>query len=135
LIVDKDEMKVLLISNDKSLQTIFDNYYNNQNITKNVISKITAPFDVLAEFYSFQPSVILIDDDFLKPHTEKIIETIRKFNKEVIILFITSDTSFELGKKITPLGIYYYCIKPVTKENFYELLDAINNTINKKHLH
>jgi len=127
-------MKVLLISNDNSLQTIFDNYKCDQQITKNVISDITAPFDVLAEFYSVKPSVIIIDDDFIKPHTEKILETIRKFDKEVIILFITSNTSFELGKKITQLGIYYYCIKPVTEENFYELLDAINKTITKKHL-
>jgi len=127
-------MKVLLISNDNSLQTMFNNYNNGQNITKNFISKITAPFDVLVEFYSIKPSVLIIDDDLLKPHTEKIIETIRKFDKEEIILFITSNTSFELGKKITPLGIYYYCIKPVTEENFYELLDAINKTITKKHL-
>ncbi len=127
-------MKILLISNDILLQSIFDNYKNAPNISKQTISKLSEPFDVLAEFYSINPSVIIVDDDFLKPNTEKIIEGIRKFNKEVIILFITSDTSLELGKKITPFGIYYYSIKPVTESNFFELFNAINKTINKKHL-
>lgn len=127
-------MKILLISNDFSLQTIFDNYNNDPNICKQTISKFSEPFDVLTEFYSLNPSVIIVDDDFLKPKTEKIINAIRKFNKEVFIIFVTSDTSLELGKKIAPLGIYYYSIKPVIEKNFYELLQAINNTITKKHL-
>ena len=101
------QMKILLISNDKALQTILDNFGNLPNICKQTISKVSEPFDILTEFYSLNPSVIIVDDDFLKPNTEKIIEAIRKFNKEVIILFITSDTSLELGKKIAPLGLFY----------------------------
>jgi len=127
-------MKILLISNDISLQTIFDNYNYDPNISKQTISRMSDPFEFLAEFYALNPSVIVIDDDLLKPNTEKIIEAIRRFNKKVIILFVTSDTSLDLGKKIIPLGIYYYSIKPVTEKNFYELLGAINNTITKKHL-
>lgn len=126
-------MKILLISNDKALQTILDNFGNLPNICKQTISKVSEPFDILTEFYSLNPSVIIVDDDFLKPNTEKIIEAIRKFNKEVIILFITSDTSLELGKKIAPLGLFYYSIKPITQTNLFELLNSINNTLTKKH--
>ena len=44
------------------------------------------------------------------------------------IIFVTSDTSVELGKKISPLGITYYAIKPIDKVEFDELLNSISKT-------
>ena len=77
------------------------------------------------------PSLLLIDDDFFQPNTAKFIEILRNVNHNISIIFLTSDSSIELGKRVAQLGIHYYAIKPIDKTEFVDLLNSVVNTKNQ----
>ena len=109
-------MRILLISEDNLLQTIVKNFGENSDVSTIIYSNDSKPIKVLSYFLEEQPSVTIVDDDYLAPNSLAVIDSIRKVNKKTKIIFATSDSSIELGKKISPLGIYYYAIKPIRRE-------------------
>ena len=86
------------------------------------------PIDIVGYVYEKNPFVIIVDDDYVKPNAAVMISTIKKMNENIKVIFITSDSSVELGKQISPLGIAYYAIKPLNKNEFDELLNSISKT-------
>jgi response regulator of citrate/malate metabolism len=93
------------------------------------------PLEVASNCFSQKPSVLIVDDDFLTPNTVQVLESIRKVNVSMKIIFVTSDASIELGKKISPLGIFYYAIKPIEECDFTELLESVLKTKSNKFNH
>lgn len=126
-------MRIILITNDHSLIGMAKDpgVLNGNELI--VYNEATKPLDVLTFIYTETPSTLIIDDDYLVPNSVAIIDSIRKVNKEVKIIFVTSDTSIDLGKKISPLGIYYYAIKPIDKSEFYDLIKSIIESQKKLH--
>ena len=121
-------MKIFTLSTDKELIQLVDSFaseYQHHSIKYN---KSKIPIDIVGYVYEKNPFVIIIDDDYVKPNAAVMITTIKKVKKNMQIIFVTSDTSVELGKKISPLGITYYAIKPIDKDEFDELLDSISKT-------
>ncbi len=126
------QMRILLISEDTLLQSIVKNFGENTQASTSVYNDDPKPIKVLSSFLSRQPSVLIVDDDFLKPNSVEILESIRNVNKKTKIIFASSDSSLELGKKVSQLGIYYYAIKPIDESEFKELLDSLLNTKSKQ---
>lgn len=121
-------MKIFTLSADIKIIRLVDSFaseYHHQSITY-INSKI--PIDIVGHVYDENPFVIIIDDDYVKPNAAVMISTIKKMKENMQIIFVTSDTSVELGKKISPLGITYYAIKPIDKVEFDELLNSISKT-------
>lgn len=118
-------MRILLISEDSLLQSIVKNFGEDTQASTSVYYADPKPIKVLSNFLSRQPSILIVDDDYLKPHSVDILESIRNVNKKMKIIFASSDSSLELGKKISQLGIYYYAIKPIDESEFKELLDSL----------
>ena len=115
----------MLITDDNSLIGMAEDlgvWKDNELIVYNESSD---PIDVLTFIYVETPSVLIFDDDYLSPNSSAVIDSIGKVNKETKIIFATSDSSIELGKKISPLGIYYYAIKPIEESEIKELLDSL----------
>jgi len=44
--------------------------------------------------------------------------------KNMKIIFLTSDNSIEKGREISPLGVLYYGIKPVSQRELLQVLDS-----------
>ncbi len=83
---------------------------------------------------SLNPSILIIDDDFLHPETVHVLKSIRKVNKSIRIIFVTSNASIDLGKEISPLGIYYYAIKPLDTNELLDSFQAVVKEHNKETL-
>lgn len=83
------------------------------------------PVKVLSNILSVQPSLLIMDDDYLAPNTVSILESLRKINDRMKIIFVTSDPGIELGKVVSQLGIYFYAIKPVEEEELKTLFNSI----------
>jgi len=118
-------MKILTLSTDNELNHLVNGFaeeYEHQSIT---YGEGKRPIDYVDFVCEKNPSVMIIDDDYVKPDGAVLITTLKKVKKNIEIIFITSDSSIELGKKISPLGITYYAIKPVDKHEFYDLLNSI----------
>ena len=121
-------MRILLISDDSNLKAIAQNFEVCSGASTSIYNGDPAPIKILSFFLSSHPSVIIVDDDYLAPNSFTLIESIRKVNQKTRIIFTTSDSSIELGKKISQLGLYFYNIKPIVESEFKELLDSIINS-------
>jgi len=102
---------------------------------KNELSLYTGsadPLDVMSAIFSQNPSLILIDDDFLSPYSAHLLQSVRKINQQMDIIFTTSDSSIKLGKEISQLGIHYYAIKPLEEAELTDSLKSIINLITKR---
>ena len=125
-------MRILLISEDNLLLTTLKNFGENSKVSTRIYNEDPKPIQVLSNFLSLKPSVLIVDDDYIKPNSVEILESIRKVNNNIKIIFASSDSSLELGKKVSQLGIYYYAIKPIDESEFKELLDSLLKTKSKQ---
>ena len=90
------------------------------------------PLDVMSAICSQNPSLLLIDDDFLSPDTAHILRSVKKINPNIDLIFTTSDTSLDLGKEVSQLGIHYYAIKPLEVSELHDSLKSVMDLITKR---
>ena len=119
-------MKIILISRDQNLIQMVENAIPRQKNALMIYDGSADPLDVMSAICAQNPSLIIVDDDFLSPYSAHILRSVRKINQHVDIFFATSDTGIELGKEISQLGIQYYAIKPLAES---ELTDSLNSVI------
>ncbi len=63
-----------------------------------VFNNSSDPLDIMAIVCSQKPALLILDDDFLKPNSAHTLASIRKVNKNIEIIFVTSDSGLELGQ-------------------------------------
>ncbi|MCG6913875.1 response regulator [bacterium BMS3Abin03] len=124
-------MRTLLISDDSLLLTLVKDFGKSDENSVTVYENGKDPVKVLSNILSVQPSLLIMDDDYLAPNTVSILESLRKINDRMKIIFVTSDSGIELGKAVSQLGIYFYAIKPVEEEE----LKALFNSLLKSRTH
>ncbi len=73
-----------------------------------------------------------MDDDFISPNSVRLLETLRKSHPKTAIIFITSNTSLELGRTINTIGVNFYLMKPFTENEFIVRIQSINNKTEAK---
>jgi len=125
-------MKTMLVSKDPELIRIItssDVFSKEKYI---MISESMNPLDIMSTVCSKNPTLLIIDDDFLKPDSAHILKSIKKVKQNIYIIFITSDSSFDLGKEVSQLGIQYYAIKPLDKNELIESVNSISQLKSKR---
>jgi len=125
-------MKTMLVSKDPELIRIItssDVFSKEKYI---MISESMDPLDIMSTVCSKNPTLLIIDDDFLKPDSAHILKSIKKVKQNIYIIFITSDSSFDLGKEVSQLGIQYYAIKPLDKNELIESVNSISQLKSKR---
>lgn len=118
-------MKILIISGDSNLieQIQKTDMFSSENIV--VFNESNDPLDVMSFAIHNHPSLMIVDDDFLRPISGRIISSIKNVLTKVSTIFVTSDESYELGREISPLGIQYYAVKPVDVNDMKELIASL----------
>ncbi len=118
-------MKILVISGDIKLidQIKKTDMFSAESIV--VYNESSDPLDVMSFAIHNHPSLMIMDDDFLRPVSGRIISSIKNVLHKVSIIFVTSDESYELGREISPLGIQYYAIKPVDINDMKDLIASL----------
>lgn len=119
-------MKILLISND----TVLIEKFRNPDVVLGNLFTVYDRNNDLLDIMSFvldnHPSVMIVDDDFLKPNSARIISSIKNALSKISIIFVTSDDSHSLGREISPLGIQYYALKPVDINDMKDLIASLS---------
>ncbi|MCK5087304.1 MAG: hypothetical protein KAQ90_07280 [Melioribacteraceae bacterium] len=125
-------MRILLLSNDQSLSAKLQKPFVLQDNELKIDEQSTDPLDVMSTVCTQSPPLLIVDDDYLKPNSAHILKSIKKINKEIKIIFLTSDPSVELGREISPIGVHYYGLKPMTEKALSDLIKSVSNkkTIN-----
>jgi two-component SAPR family response regulator len=119
-------MKIVIISNDHEL---IDSIKNLKIIPENqlgIYSDNSDALEIMSHVCTEHPNTLIIDDDFTKPKSANVLNAIRKVNSKVKIVFISSDSSVELGREIGPVGILYHTVKPVDENEISDLINSIN---------
>jgi response regulator of citrate/malate metabolism len=118
-------IKVLLISIDKNFKSLIEKKYHNPNYHFINFCSTTDSLDIMSQVCTINPSILILDDDFLGNDSLHLLQSIKKVNPKLNIIFTTSNTSLELGRKIHSIGVKFYMIKPISEFKFYEFLKAI----------
>jgi DNA-binding NarL/FixJ family response regulator len=118
-------MKILVISGDSHLigQVLKTEIFSSENIV--VYNESNDPLDVMSFAIHNHPTLMILDDDFLRPVSGRIISSIKNVLPKVSTIFVTSDESYELGREISPLGLQYYAIKPVDINDMKDLISSL----------
>ena len=127
----KESVKIIIITSDLVLVKTADVVAEVYGAELIVNSNIIKPLDVVENIYETNPSLVILDDDLVGTESANLISTLNRIKKNLKIIFVTSDSSIELGKKISQLGVLFYFIKPVVQIELNELLSSINNSKNK----
>ena len=119
-------MKTVIISNDNELINIIKSLNVIPENQLGIYSDNPDALEIMSHVCTEHPNTLIIDDDFTKPESAHVLNAIRKVNNKVKIVFISSDSSIELGREISPVGILYHAVKPVDKEEINDLFNSIN---------
>ncbi len=90
------------------------------------------PLEIISSVHSLSPALLILDDDLLKPNSAKIIKSIKQIFENVLIIFLTSDNSVDLGRVISPIGVYFYGIKPISTDELIDLIKSVFTKNNSK---
>jgi response regulator of citrate/malate metabolism len=119
-------MNTMLLSQDPKLintitsaKVIIADKFILQNESKN-------PLDIMSAVCSKNPTLLIVDDDFLKPESVHILRSIKKVKNNIYVIFITSDSSFDLGREVSQLGIQFYTLKPLGRKDFRDSVLSIS---------
>jgi len=123
-------IKVLLISVDQKIKTFVERNYNIQDYQFITFCSTTDPLDIMAQVCSVHPALLILDDDFISPNSVHLMESIKKVNPKLSVLFLTSNTSLELGRQIHSIGVQYYIIKPIIEDEFNEFVKSASKQLN-----
>ena len=124
-------MKVIIITNDEELKRISRELNPGEKENLLIYDRLSKPLDIVGYVFEKNPSLLVLDDDMISPDTFNVISNIKKMKKDLKIVFVTSNSSIELGKEITPLGISYYAIKPLEQKDFSELINSLTKNKQK----
>jgi len=120
-------MRILLLSNDQSLSNKLQKPIVLKDNELKIDEQSADPLDVMSTVCTQSPPLLIVDDDYLSPNSAHILKSIKKINKEIKIIFLTSDPSVELGREISPIGVHYYGLKPMTEAALSDLIKSVSN--------
>ena len=120
-------MKVLLISNDESIKSIIEKICTNDAVELELNDTNSNSLDVLSQICIYRPTLLILDDDFITPHSSHLLSAMKKAHPKIMTIFITSNFSIEFGREINTIGVNHYIIKPVSLEIFYEYFNSVKN--------
>lgn len=125
-------MRTILISNDAELLSVIEKSGLSLKEHIKIYNESKDPLDVMSTVCDTNPSLLIVDDDFLIPKTVHFLESIRKVKPGIDIIFCTSNTGIDLGKAVSQLGIQYYAIKPLNEGELQDSFKAVLQTHRKK---
>lgn len=118
-------IKILLISNDVNLKFYSEKSFKSSDQQIIIFNSTKHPLDIMSNACSLNPSILILDDDFIEPNSEHLLNSIKKVNPKLSIIFITSNTSLNLGRNINSIGVKHYLMKPITENEFTEVLKSL----------
>lgn len=89
--------------------------------------------EALKTFYEKKPDLLFVDIIMPKMNGLELIREIRKFDNEVKIIIISAHNTNEYLKEAIKLKLEDYLIKPISFDDFMDVLSTVANHYYKKH--
>ena len=98
--------------------------YKEQRCRDMEYAAFRSPLELLAEMENgLHPDVLLLDVIMPGESGISAAREIRQFDNDVKIIFLTSSAEFAVQSYT--VGAYYYQLKPVREETFFQLMDSV----------
>ena len=125
-------MKTMLVSKDPDLIKVItsSDVFSKERFI--LMSESRDPLDIMSAVCSKNPTLLIVDDDFLKPDSAHILKSIKKVRQSIYVIFINSDSSVDLGKEVSQLGIQFYALKPLDENELIESVKSISKLKSKR---
>jgi len=122
-------MKLTIVTGDKKIIDIIQNFSSSKNLSINMITTADDPLDLVLKIIVSKPKWLIFDDDLAAPHSNRVLKAVSSMMQNVSLIFLTSTASVELGREISQLGVDFYGIKPMSG---IELTQSINSILKQK---
>ena len=90
--------------------------------------------EALMIYHEKKPDVLLLDINMPYMDGLDVVETIRKYDKEIPILMLTAHSDREKLLKAIPLGLFEYLVKPIRDDVFRDTMRRLIEQIKMKDL-
>jgi DNA-binding NtrC family response regulator len=90
---------------------------------------------VLLEVLKKTAQVVLIGNDFDEVAASELIPLLKKCNRELSIIFVSSDASLSLVRKLRNDGIFYHALPPEEPTGQEELKQAVECALEAHRTH
>lgn len=118
-------MRVIIISDDQKIIQAMKKIDSSNGLQIIFYNKAKDPLDVVINATEVKSGLVVLDDDYLKPNSVKILKYLKKLDSNLATIFLTSDTSIQLGRDISKVGTKYYAIKPISENDLIKLIKSI----------
>ena len=81
------KVNVLIISEDEYIIQAIKAAEPDMELLINIYNKTSDPIEIMFYVMEKNPSVVVLDDDYLKPYSAKILKSIKQISKNVKIIF------------------------------------------------
>ncbi len=105
---------MVTISKDNQIYESLENFAKEFGCDFSIYNNSNDPLDIISEVLSKNSNIVILDDDFIAPNSTRLL-----------VIFITSDLSIELGRAINSIGVKYYLIKPIDSMNLREFINSV----------
>lgn len=113
-----DDLSVL-----NEMNGLLDKYRVERN-QKMVSVAFHSPLELLAEMEKgMRPDILLLDVIMPGENGISVAKEIRQYDNTVKIIFLTSSSEFAVESYT--VGAYFYLLKPILEDNFFQLLDSV----------
>lgn len=125
-------MRIFVVTDDDEILSIMNEMDAERDHQLTFHNRSHDPLDISSSVCSNNPGVLILDDDYTKPNSARILTSIQKVMKNCDNIFITSNPSIDLGRDISQLGIHFYAIKPVAKDELKDSLKSLTKLKSKQ---
>lgn len=118
-------MTILTVSEDAYLIECFAAAAEKFNVTFRVFGEESDVFQIYIQICRHVPSVLIIDDDYTRPDSHRLLQAVREPYPNMLFIFIASRFRMETVRSISPLGIHYFGMKPLSRHELYDLFTSM----------
>lgn len=120
-------VKIALCDDDRAvleeIRTLLGQYHIERN-QKIVCTDFCSPLELLIEIEKgMRPDILFLDVIMPGENGISVAREIRQYDDTVKIIFLTSSSEFAVESYT--VGAYFYQMKPVDAESFFQLMDAV----------
>jgi two-component system response regulator YesN len=94
--------------------------------------KARSGYEALALLHKLRPQVVFMDIGLPGMDGLATIEEVHGGLPDTVFVVSTAYERFDLARRAIPLGIFRYLVKPVTKKDFTETLEAVKDLLEKR---
>lgn len=120
-----EEREILLVDRDTTMRSDVAAYFRDEGYEVETTDSAVHAFCTVLE--KQVPVVLLSGDCDARISTADLIHLLKKCNRKLAVILISDDVPVQAARKIRQEGIFYHALKPVTREDAEEILQAVDS--------